>query len=507
MPKSANGHPQWALIAALLAATFFRARPLLENRFHPDEALYAWFARLIGAGHDVLLAGPLVDKPPLAFYLGGLGMALIGGHEFAARLPAFFASLISVALIFQLGKKLYDARTGLLAAGLLALSPFAILFAITVFIDPLVTAFSLWGLWMTRVKSPRWAAVAFSLAFAAKQSALFFLPLALAFVFLTLPARAGLNDALKTVWRHARFWLAGLILTTLLLLAWDAARQPLISFWDQGYSDNAPNRLIRANEVLPRANAWLELLSYATASALLNALFVIGLPVLLIRQAHRPARAALVDFLLASYLLVYLAAYWLLAFNVWDRYLVQIVPLILLLLARVLWRIADSLWRIANSLWPQLSRRNYPLSAIGYLLPLVFCFILLPSSLTAAQSGYPIGGDHGAYDGIDDAARFLNALPYGTVLYDHWLSWLWNFYLFDGPVYVSWFPTPDALTTDLQAFGRASPRYIAIPSWEADIEIRAAAARAGFHFVAAHTAFRRDGSVSLRVYQIVPDAP
>jgi len=33
----------------LLAAALLRSLPLLDNRFHPDEALYAYFARLIAS--------------------------------------------------------------------------------------------------------------------------------------------------------------------------------------------------------------------------------------------------------------------------------------------------------------------------------------------------------------------------------------------------------------------------------------------------------------------------
>ncbi len=137
------------------------------------------------------------------------------------------------------------------------------------------------------------------------------------------------------------------------------------------------------------------------------------------------------------------------------------------------------------------------------LLPLLLCLSLIHPAIVAARSGYPIGGDHGAYEGIDDAARFIHTLPEGGVLYDHWLSWEWNFYLFDGPLYVAWFPSPEALTTDLTAFGRMSPRYLVVPSWEADAEVRAAAARAGFEFTPLHASKRRDGSTAFVVYRLV----
>ncbi|MCC6189309.1 MAG: hypothetical protein IT318_09755, partial [Anaerolineales bacterium] len=210
----------------------------------------------------------------------------------------------------------------------------------------------------------------------------------------------------------------------------------------------------------------------------------------------------------AGYGLAYIGAYWLLAFNVWDRYLLPVLPLGLLLLARVLMLAHRGLDGVARR-WlrraPPAARRiadSGRLSTAG--LGLALALLLLPPAAAAAQSRYPIGGDHGAYDGIDSAAAFIGTLPEGSVLYDHWLSWQWNYYLFDEPVYVAWFPTPEALTTDLRAFGASSPRYLAVPAWEGEAELRAAAAAAGFGFEPLFTAYRRDGPATMTVYALRP---
>ncbi len=499
----------FGIITALLAATLLRALPLLDNRFHPDEALYATFARHIASGHGLLLSYLVVDKPPLSFYVNGLSVALFGGNEFAVRLPNFFASLVSVAFVFALARRLYDRRTAHLAAWILALSPFAILFSITVFIDPLLTALVLAGLWAACAPQPRprWIGFIFALAYATKQTALLFIPLALACALIRLPPETNLKDAVRRLIRLLLPMLTGLILVTLALFAWDWLRHAPIGVWAQGYSDNAPGRFIRAREVWPRAQAWLDWLGYFTASPSLNLLFALTLPLLLATSLLHPSRAALADFILAGYLLLHLAVYWLLAFNIWDRYLLPLLPLFALLLARVLRLITHNLSLIAH----RLSRRfNIWHLAFGIwtsrLLPFAFCLLLLSPALTAARSGYPVGGDHGAYDGIDDVARFIRTLPPGGVLYDHWLSWEFDFYLFDRPLFISWFPTPDALTTDLKSFGHASPRYLVAPSWESDAEVRAAAAQAGFTFVPIHTATRREGSTSFVVYQLIPQS-
>lgn len=519
-PPASNLRPLNGLPALFIAA-LLRAVPLLENRFHPDEALYASFARLIASGRDPLLSGVIVDKPPFSMYLNALSVLLFGGNEFAARLPNLFASIISVALVFALARRLYDSPTAHLAGWIFALSPFAILFSITVFIDPLMTALVLWGLWAASHPATKVAAtpsqtrlrgLAFALAFAAKQTALIFLPLALAFSLLNLPPAANLKQALRRLLATARPILIALLLSAIVIFGWDFLRHAPTGFWAQGYSDNVPNRLIRANEVMPRAQAWLDLLSYFTASSVLNLVFIFSLPLLLFNALRSASRPALSDLLIINYLLLYLALYWLVPFAVWDRYLLPILPLCAILFARVFWQIAYGVWQIAHSLL-RLAYRVSPkfgIWSLGFgslsldLLPLLLCLFLINPALTAARSGYPIGGDHGAYEGIDDAARFIHTLPSSSVLYDHWLSWQWNFYLFDGPLYVAWFPTPDALAADLAAFGRASPRYLAVPAWESDAELRTAAERVGFEFVPVHTSTRRDGTTAVVVYQLRP---
>lgn len=496
-----------AVAAAVLAAALLRALPLLDNGFHPDEALYAYFGRLIASGRDPLLAQVVVDKPPLPFFLLAGSFSLFGGGEFAARLPSYFAGLLSVALIYALARRLYGGRTAALSAWLLALSPFAILFDITLFLDTLLTMLALWGWNQAAAGRARWVAAAFALAFMVKQTALVLLPVAVA---LDITAHARLDSlpaTLRGLARRLGVVVLGLALAALAVFGWDALRLSLgapISFWAQGFSDNAPNRLIRSGEVAVRARAWLDLVHYATASPALNLTLALGVPALLWACRRAPTRAALTDLALAGYLSAYLAAYWLLAFNVWDRYLVPASPLALILLARVVTRAADAAQRLnarAISFRVDAGRPGQARWSSASLLPVVAVLLMLPGAATAARSGYPIGGDHGAYAGLDTTARFLNALPEGAVLYDFWLSWQWNYYLFDSPVFVAWMPSPQALAADLQAFGRTSPRYLVVPSWESEAETRAAAAQAGFTLEPAHSAYRPDGSRSFVVYR------
>jgi 4-amino-4-deoxy-L-arabinose transferase-like glycosyltransferase len=479
-------------VAASLAlvAFYFRAAPLLQNRFHPDEALYATFARLIASGRDPLLSTIVVDKPPLPFYLMAVSLSVFGGTELAARLPTLFASLLTIPILYQLGRSLYNTSTGLFAALLLAASPMAILFAVTLFTDTLLAAFLL--LCLLFITRRRWfyAGLAFGLAFACKQTALFFVPLILILAIIQFALTPSLPRSRTSILRAILDFALPCLLCTIAIFVWDSVRHAPISFWTQGYSDNNPGRLVRSNEIWPRWWAWLDLLQYLIGSPILSILFILVLPILLI--LHPRTLAALYDHLLTGFVLTFLAGYWLLAFNVWDRYLVILTPVIALLTGRIL-------SVLENKLRPPLH------SALPALLLTILC--LLSPAFTASQSGYPIGGDHGAYDGIDKIATALKTVPPGSVLYDHWLSWELGFYLFDGPVYIAWMPGPGQLADDLRAFGNKSPRYIVSPSWESFTEMQTAIEDAGFKTEVLQQTYRRDGSLSFTLYQIRSNQP
>lgn len=488
-------------IGILIFGFLLRTAPLTQNRFHPDEALYATFARLIASGRDPLLSSIVVDKPPLPFYLMAASMSVFGGTEFAARLPTLFASILTVALTYRLTRTLYSQETATLAAILLAASPLAILFAITLFTDTLL------GMFLTAclllVAHRRWAAAGwmFGLAFASKQTALFFIPLVLAMgilAFIHRGERKERRDLFKNsanpVLSAVIFFAIPVVICTALIFIWDFSRQASISFWTQGYSDNTPGRLVRSNEIWLRWWAWVDLWQYLIGSRIVAAIALLCLPAILF--LNRRSLPAIYDFTLTAFITAFVIGYWLLAFNVWDRYLVILTPVVAILAGRVFERIvvgAQHVFRPRRI--PQL------LFGISYGLLVI---LLLPAALVAAQSGFPIGGDHGAYDGIDQIAETVRDVPPGSVLYDHWLSWELGFYLFDGPAYVAWMPGPGALADDLRAFGNQTPRYIVSPSWESFAETRAAIESVGFEAVPIKEMYRRDGGLSFTLYQIKP---
>ena len=502
-------HSRWHVITAILVAAGLRLAHLLENRFHPDEALYAAFARLIasGPGHGLLLSHIVVDKPPLAFYINAVSVALLGGHEFALRLPSFFFSLISVVLVYRLGRRLYGPTAATVAAWAMTLSPFAIQFAITIFVDPLLTTLLLAGMVLMVARRTGWAVVFLGLAFATKQTALLFIPLTMLLGLVVLPRPVQFRQAVGFLLRAALLTAAALALVVLAVLAWDHQRGAPVGTLTQGFSDNAPTRLVSLDEVKPRAEVLLAMLHQFSGSTAIDLLFLAGLALLVVADLRQDAPRATTDGLLLGFSLVYIGAYWLLSVNLFDRYLLPLLPLAFVLLGRAAAVALEVLRAGVDRLARNGGQQRWAAGgwrALTTLAPVILVLFLIGNVAATNYDFSPIGGDHGALDGIDDAARFVHTLPSNVVLYDHWLSWEFDYYLFDHPVDTFWFPDATTMAADLAASGSARPHYVAVPWWASVAEIDAAAGRAGYRLVPVHTSFRRDGLPSIVIYRLEP---
>ncbi len=88
------------------------------NLFDSDEVNYAESAREMIVTGDYRTVQidfePFPEKPPLFFWLQVISMKIFGINEFAARFPNVICGIISLLLLYFLGKQLYGHRFGLL---------------------------------------------------------------------------------------------------------------------------------------------------------------------------------------------------------------------------------------------------------------------------------------------------------------------------------------------------------------------------------------------------------
>jgi 4-amino-4-deoxy-L-arabinose transferase-like glycosyltransferase len=112
-----------ALLAALTAALTL---PNLgaSSLWDMDEALNAEAAReMLEAGNWVVPTFNFqlrTAKPALLYWLQMLAYQAFGVSEFSARLPSALAGAVAVLCTYEIGRKLFDARTGLLGGVILA---------------------------------------------------------------------------------------------------------------------------------------------------------------------------------------------------------------------------------------------------------------------------------------------------------------------------------------------------------------------------------------------------
>jgi 4-amino-4-deoxy-L-arabinose transferase-like glycosyltransferase len=102
------------LAALLLFVPFLGAVHL----FDWDEINFAECAREMLVTHDYYSVKinyqPFWEKPPVFIWMQALSMTIFGVNEFAARLPNAICGVFTLLVLFNIGRKLYDMRFGLI---------------------------------------------------------------------------------------------------------------------------------------------------------------------------------------------------------------------------------------------------------------------------------------------------------------------------------------------------------------------------------------------------------
>jgi 4-amino-4-deoxy-L-arabinose transferase-like glycosyltransferase len=466
------------IILLLGAALRFHALAY-DARFHPDEALFATFARKAAVNGDWLLHGPL-DKPPLAIFADAVSMMLVGvrslpngvltldvhAGEFAARVPGTLASILLIAVIYALAKALYrrdtihrvrtTPNTPLIALLLFALSPYALAFSATVFTDGLMLLCVVIALWMGTRGRWFWAGLWLALGFACKQQAFFYLPLVIGVAWIV-------NNGTKRALSLSALirLLLPITLSVVLLSAWDTSRAEETGMWALAAENNDPGGFVRADELVPRLLSWGGYIGHFIGIAWLTSIFItLAFAALASRLTQKPReKTVYIDLILLFYSLAYIAFHWLVAFPTHDRYPLLILPLIVLLVARgINWAWNGLIQRVSGT--QQQSLTNFSVALL--LCFSVLCFF--PSALDAVNRQISIGGDHGEYAGIGELGAYLDAKPLGTIVYDHWLGWELGYYLGTwSDKRLTYYPDAASLAETARLQPDPAPRYFVAP--------------------------------------------
>lgn len=108
----------WHYIITLVSALLFIPFLGKVHLFDWDEINFAECAREMIVTGDYsrvqLNFQPFWEKPPLFIWLQAISMNIFGVNEFAARLPDAICGIVTLNLIYHIGRKIYDHRFALL---------------------------------------------------------------------------------------------------------------------------------------------------------------------------------------------------------------------------------------------------------------------------------------------------------------------------------------------------------------------------------------------------------
>src|SRR4051812_2573328 len=141
------------LILAGLVTAGLALRLAIPRGLWVDEAISVHDARL--SLHDLFHTLYYGDRHPPLHYLSLWATVRIFGHgELAVRLPSLIAGTLVIPALYELGRELFDRRTGLIAAAFVAASPLLIWYAQETRMYAFVTLFGVLAL-LTQVRVMR----------------------------------------------------------------------------------------------------------------------------------------------------------------------------------------------------------------------------------------------------------------------------------------------------------------------------------------------------------------
>lgn len=215
----------------LFAALLIGAGIGLRDPWPADEPRFVLVARqMIESGNWLFPHRGIElysDKPPLLFWLMAGTFELLRSWRIAFLLPSLLASLATLALVWDLGRRLWNHRAGLYGA-------IAVLFVLQFMyqakraqIDPLVTCWitlANWGLLLHCLRGPNWRAYwlgcfAAGLGVISKGVGFLALLMLLPYAYARLRNWPGVTHTAHSAWR----WSLGALAFLAPILAWGGA--------------------------------------------------------------------------------------------------------------------------------------------------------------------------------------------------------------------------------------------------------------------------------------------
>lgn len=129
MPAAAFIRENYLVFLVFAAGFALRVYDIGGESIWYDEAISVAVAKLGFVEHLGWIAEVDDNNPPLYYTLLHLWIPVFGDSEASVRMPSTIFGSLSIIVIYALGKLLFDKKTGLVAASILAVSIFNIMFS------------------------------------------------------------------------------------------------------------------------------------------------------------------------------------------------------------------------------------------------------------------------------------------------------------------------------------------------------------------------------------------
>lgn len=451
------------LVLTTLAGFALRSYLLDRYPFREDEAIYGYWA-LYGWHQDPFFLHVWPDKPPVFVWLLTLAFQAWGVSPATARFLNIGLSTLTIPVLAVTARGWWGDWAGVAAALVAGLAPFAITFAPTAFTDPLLVLAGSLALALMVRRRFFGSGMALGVAIMTKQQGLLFVPLVVGAGLLDWRPSLGDGPTPRQRALAVLAFLAGIAAVVAPILYWDSLRWSVApSPWDLGARNVGAVSLTALAQWGARLRGWLDLAWYLLASNLawlvVSAGVVVGVALAARRRA--PFRTWAPAVFLVAWAVGFGGLHVVTSVQIWDRYL---LPLVAPLALAVAWAVAE-LQGVVNG-WRGKGHKGFP----GGALMLIGLLVLAPPAVLAAAGRLPVGGDHGAYSGIDEAFAYVTAASHAhsVALYQRELGWHARFYLYDaleqGAVDLRYYPS-SVFLADSAAKLPDRRRLVIVPDW------------------------------------------
>jgi 4-amino-4-deoxy-L-arabinose transferase-like glycosyltransferase len=190
------------LVAVVGAGAVVRLVRLMALGFNSDEAVYAGQGASLAGNHLFTDQFPIFRAHPLLFQTVLSMFYTSGGGDLGPRLLAVAVGLLTIVVVFLLGRELYGRGAGLLAAGAIAIMPYHVVVTRQVLLDGPMTLVASVSLLLLarygRTGRVAWfvaSGAALGMAMLVKETAIVLIAGVYAFLVLTPTARRRLRGA------------------------------------------------------------------------------------------------------------------------------------------------------------------------------------------------------------------------------------------------------------------------------------------------------------------------